>query len=149
MYHKILFLTAIILLQACAAQNIALAATDDNDFIVHKIVIQMNTKNPEIQAEVLANIVNTSKYFGIDNIQIELVAYGPGIYFLTKKSEYRKRIESLMLQDVVFSACADTLKTIKRDKGIVLDLIDDVVIVKNGVPRMMLLQEQGYSYLSP
>lgn len=144
-----MILTAIILLQACASQNMAIAATNDDDFEVHKLVIQMNTKNPEIQSEVLSNIVNISKYFGIDNVQIELVAYGPGIYFLTKQNQYRKRIESLMLQDVVFSACGDTLKTIKRDKNIDLDLIDDVIIVKNGVPRMMLLQEQGYSYLSP
>jgi hypothetical protein len=148
MYYKLLFLTAIFFLQACATQNTAIAATDD-DFTIHKIVIQMNTKNPEIQQEVLSNIVNTSKYFGIDNVQIELVAYGPGIYFLTKQSEFHKRIESLMLQDVIFSACADTINTIKRVKGIDLDMIDDVVLVKNGVPRIMLLQEQGYSYLSP
>ncbi|HHL31888.1 MAG TPA: hypothetical protein ENJ41_04820, partial [Oceanospirillales bacterium] len=95
------------------------------------------------------NIVNISKFYGIDNVEIELVAYGPGIYFLTKQSEFRKRIESLMMQDVIFSACGDTLKTIKRTKGIDLDLIDEVVVVKNGVPRMMDLQEQGYSYLSP
>ena len=148
MIKKIVFMATIILINACAIQNPVLAS-EDEDFKIHKIVIQMNTRNPEIQAEVISNIVNTSKYFGIDNIQIELVAYGPGIYFLTKQSKYRKRIESLMLQDVVFSACADTLKTIKRVKGIDLDLIDDVVVVKNGVPRIMLLQEQGYSYLSP
>lgn len=148
MIQKIFFIATIILISACASQNPALASEDEN-FTIHKIVIQMNTKNPEIQAEVLSNIVNTSKYFGIDNVQIELVAYGPGIYFLTKQSQYRKRIESLMLQDVVFSACADTIKTIKRVKGIDLDLIDNVVVVRNGVPRIMLLQEQGYSYLSP
>jgi len=148
MLHKILFLFAIVLFQACAVQSMAVAA-DNEEFTTHKLVIQMNKRDPEVQAEVLANIVNISKYFGIDNVQIELVAYGPGIYFLTKQSEYRKRIESLMLQDVVFSACGDTIKSLKRMKGIDLDLIDDVVVVKNGVPRMMLLQEKGYSYLSP
>ena len=148
MYKKIVFITTFFLLNACALHNQANAANDE-DFEVHKLVIQMNKRNPEIQAEVLSNIVNISKFYGIDNVEIELVAYGPGIYFLTKQSEFRKRIESLMLQDVIFTACGDTIKTIKRTKGIDLDLIDDVVVVKNGVPRMMWLQEHGFSYLSP
>jgi intracellular sulfur oxidation DsrE/DsrF family protein len=148
MFKKTVFILLFLIINACTYQNEVFAATDDT-FEVHKLVIQMNKRNPEIQAEVLSNIVNISKFYGVDNVEIELVAYGPGIYFLTKQSEFRKRIESLMMQDVTFTACGDTLKTIKRTKGIDLDLIDDVVVVKNGVPRMMNLQEQGYSYLSP
>ncbi len=148
MLKKISFILGIIIINAFTVQNQAIAE-DSDDFEVHKLVIQMNTKSPEKQAEVLTNIVNISKFYGVDNVEIELVAYGPGIYFLTKKSEFRKRIESLMLQDVVFTACGNTLDTLKRVKNIELSLIDDVVVVKNGVPRMMELQENGYSYLSP
>jgi intracellular sulfur oxidation DsrE/DsrF family protein len=148
MIKKTAFILGLILISACGLQN-EVKASEDEDFTVHKLVIQMNKRDAEIQGEVLSNIVNTSKFFGIDNVEIELVAYGPGIYFLTKESKFRKRIESLMLQDVTFTACGDTINTLKRTKGIELDLIDDVVVVRNGVPRMMLLQEQGYSYLSP
>ena len=150
MIKKLTFIFSIIIINACAVQTPVVANNNDNDgFETHKLVIQMNTRDPEIQTEVLSNIVNVSKYYGVDNVEIELVAYGPGIYFITKQSDFRKRIESLMMQDVTFTACGDTLKTIKRTKGIDLDLIDDVVIVSNGVPRMMDLQQQGYSYLSP
>ncbi len=150
MIKKLTFILSIIIINACAYHSPVVANNNDNDgFEIHKLVIQMNTRDPEIQAEVLSNIVNVSKYYGVDNVEIELVAYGPGIYFITKQSEFRKRIESLMMQDVTFTACGDTLKTIKRTKGIDLDLIDDVVVVRNGVPRMMDLQQQGYSYLSP
>ena len=147
MFKKVTFLSLLFFITACTITNPIKAA--DDDFAVHKLVIQINKRDKELQREVLSNIVNISKYFGIDNVQIEVVAYGPGIYFLSKQSEFRKRIESLMMQDVVFSACEDTLKSIKRTSGVDLKLIDDVVVVKNGVPRMMLLQEQGYSYLSP
>ncbi len=147
MFKKVTFLSLLFFITACTITNSIKAA--DDDFTVHKLVIQINKRDKELQREVLSNIVNISKYFGIDNVQIEVVAYGPGIYFLSKQSEFRKRIESLMMQDVVFSACEDTLKSIKRTSGVDLKLIDDVVVVKNGVPRMMLLQEQGYSYLSP
>lgn len=148
MLKKIAFIIGIIIINAFAVPNHAIAG-DDDDFEVHKLVIQMNKQSPEIQAEVLTNIVNISKFYGIDNVEIELVAYGSGIYFLTKESKFRKRIESLMLQDVVFTACGDTIDSLKRNKGIELNLIDDVVVVSNGVPRMMELQENGYSYLSP
>jgi intracellular sulfur oxidation DsrE/DsrF family protein len=151
MIKKIAFIFSIVIINACALQTPVIANDSNNndDFEVHKLVIQMNKRDPEIQAEVLSNIVNISKYYGVDNVEIELVAYGPGIYFITKQSEFRKRIESLMMQDVTFTACGDTIKTIKRTKDIDLELIDDVVVVKNGVPRMMDLQQQGYSYLSP
>ncbi len=151
MIKKLAFIFSIVIINACALQTPVIAndSASGDDFEIHKLVIQMNTRDPEIQAEVLSNIVNVSKYYGVDNVEIELVAYGPGIYFITKQSKFRKRIESLMMQDVIFSACADTIKTIKRTKGIDLDLIDDVVVVRNGVPRMMDLQQQGYSYLSP
>jgi len=148
MFKKIVFILIFSTINANITLNVAHAASEE-EFEVHKLVIQMNKRNPEIQAEVLSNIVNISKFYGIDNVEIELVAYGPGIYFLTKESEFRKRVESLMLQDVTFTACGDTIKTLKRIKGIDLNLIDDVVVVKNGVPRIMWLQEHGYSYLSP
>ncbi len=148
MYKNILFIALFLLINACTIQNEVKAAVEE-DFEVHKLVIQMNKRDPELQAEVISNIVNISKFYGVDNVEIEIVAYGPGIYFITKESEFRKRIESLMMQDVTFTACGDTLKTIKRTKGIELNLIDDVVVVKNGVPRMMWLQEHGFSYLSP
>lgn len=148
MYKKIAFLLVFFIINACALHNDAVAASEDK-FEVHKLVIQMNKNNSEIQAEVLSNIVNISKFYGVDNVEIELVAYGPGIFFLTKKSEFIKRIESLMLQDVIFTACGETIKSIKRIKGIDLDLIGDVVVVNNGLPRIMWLQEHGFSYLSP
>jgi intracellular sulfur oxidation DsrE/DsrF family protein len=109
----------------------------------------MNKNDNELQAEVLTNIVNISKFYGIDNVSIEVVAYGQGIYFLSKENPLRKRIESLMLQDVIFTACGNTLETVKKNKNIDLDLIEDSHIVTNGLPHMMQLQEKGYSYLSP
>lgn len=132
----------------CNHHNCAMA-TDEDDFIVHKLVIQLNKNDKKLQAEVLTNIVNISKFYGIDNVALEVVAYGTGINFLTQDSPFKKRIESLMLQDVVFSVCGNTLNTLKREKGIDIKLIEDVVIVPNGIPHIMQLQEQGYSYLSP
>lgn len=115
----------------------------------HRLVIQMNKDDPQLQDHVLSNIVNLQKFYGLDNIEIELVAYGHGIWFLTDKSKYADRIESLMMQNVVFTACGNTLDTVERTDGKRPTLLDGVNTVQAGIARLIELQEEGYSYLSP
>lgn len=113
------------------------------------LVIQMNTNDPEKQAHVLSNIVNLQKHYGMDNINIEVVAYGPGIWMVTDKSELSSRIESLMLQNVVFTACGNTLDTVERTSGTRPTLLDDIELTQTGIARIMDLQSAGWNYLSP
>ncbi len=115
----------------------------------HKLVIQVNKNDVELQNHVLSNINNLQKHYGIDNIQIEVVAYGPGIWMLTDKSEVRQRIAALQLQDVVFTACLNTLDTVERESGTRPTLLADIEEVQAGIARIIELQEQGYAYLSP
>ena len=115
----------------------------------HRLVIQVNKKDEELQDHVLANIVNLQKHYGIDNIEIEVVAYGPGIWFLTDKSSHKQRIESLMLQNVVFTACGNTLDTVEAKEGKRPTLINDVKIAQAGIARIMERQDEGWNYLSP
>ena len=112
-------------------------------------MIQINKKDEELQDHVLSNIVNLQKHYGMDNIEIEVVAYGPGIWFLTDKSPHKQRIESLLLQNVVFTACGNTLDTIEAKEGQRPTLIDDVDIAQAGIARIMERQDQGWNYLSP
>jgi len=142
----VLFLTALAI-SACGVDRVQ--ASPFGDEAPHKLVIQMNKDDKKLQSEVITNAVNTQKYFGPDDVQVEIVVYGPGIYFITSDSIFKPRIESLMMSGVVFTACAETLKTIERDTGKKLQLIPGVKTVSNGVPRIMELQEKGYSYLSP
>lgn len=114
----------------------------------HRLLIQVNKRDEEFQDHVLSNIVNLQKHYGVDNIEIEVVAYGPGIWLLTEKSAHRKRIESLLLQNVVFTACGNTLDTVAKD-GKRPPLIEGVGEVQAGITRIIERQEQGWSYLSP
>lgn len=125
----------------------ATAATETTE--QHRLVIQINKADAELQDHVLANIVNLQKHYGLDNIEIEVVAYGPGIWFLTDNSSYKQRIESLMLQNVVFTACGNTLDTLEAKDGKRPPLIAEVDIAQAGIARILERQEQGWSYLSP
>jgi intracellular sulfur oxidation DsrE/DsrF family protein len=136
-----------VFINACGVK--AVQASPFGDEAPHKLVIQMNKDDKKLQSEVITNAVNTQKYFGPDDVQVEIVVYGPGIYFITTDSIFKPRIESLMMSGVVFTACAETLETIEKKTGKKLELINGVKTVSNGVPHIMELQEKGYSYLSP
>ena len=79
------------------------------DSHMHKLVIQVSTDDPRTQKIALNNAVNLQKHYGMDNIQIEIVAYGPGLGMLTQNSPEASRISSLALQDITFSACGNTM----------------------------------------
>ena len=114
-----------------------------------KLVIQVSTNDPGKQHLALSNVYNLQKYYGIDNIEIEVVAYGPGISLLYPEGKEAARVRSLMAQDVVFTGCQNTLDTIKASSGKEPQLIEDVEIVRAGVARILQLQDQGFKYLYP
>ena len=116
---------------------------------VHRLVVQVNSDSMDLQDHVLSNIVNLQKHYGLDNIEIEVVAYGPGIWMVTDKSNFASRVESLMMQNVVFTACGNTMDTIETKSGSRPTLLDGVETTKAGIARIIELQEQGWSYLSP
>ena len=126
-----------------------LASNVSADDAKHKLVIQVSTDDPRTQKIAMNNAVNLQKLYGIDDVDIEIVAYGPGLGMLTQKSKYADRVKSLALQDIKFSACMNTMNKIKKKTGHLPKLTEGVGSVKAGVAQIMELQEQGYSYVRP
>ncbi len=123
--------------------NVAHAAKE------HKLVIQVSTDDPRTQKIALNNAVNLQALYGIDNVDIEIVAYGPGLGLLTPKNKQAARVKSLAMQNITFSACQNTMNKIKKKKGHLPKLTEGVGQVKAGVARIMELQEEGYAYIRP
>jgi len=115
----------------------------------HKVVIQVSTDDPRTQTIALNNAVNLQKALGQDNVQIEIVAYGPGLGMLTNDSKMAERITSLAMQDIQFSACGNTMKGVAKKTGKMPVPLEGVTVVEAGVLRLMELQEQGYAYIRP
>ncbi len=115
----------------------------------HQLVIQVSTDDPRTQKIAMNNAVNLQKLYGIDNVDIEIVAYGPGLGMLSSKNEYASRIRSLVAQDITFSACMNTMNNIKKKTGKEVLLTEGVESVTAGVARIMELQEAGYAYIRP
>ena len=125
------------------------AIADNHGSKAHKLVIQVSTNDPKTQKIALNNAVNAQKDIGMDNIDIEIVAYGPGLSVMTAQSPEAKRVSSLALQGITFSACNNTMKKMAKKSGKMPVLADGVGIVPAGVIRIMELQEKGYAYIRP
>ncbi|MCI0505179.1 MAG: DsrE family protein [Gammaproteobacteria bacterium] len=126
--------------------NSAFAAEGDAK---HKLVIQVSSDDAAMQTVALNNAVNLQKMYGLDNVTIEVVAYGPGLGMLTTKSAEADRVKSLAMQNITFSACGNTMANIEKKTGKKPQLLEGVGTVQAGVARIMELQEQGYAYLRP
>lgn len=97
----------------------------------------------------MSNAINVQKELGQDNVIIEIVAYGPGLSMLTAGSPASIRVPNLAMQDIIFSACGNTMDSIEKKSGKKVQLVEGVSVVQAGVVRIMQLQEQGYAYLRP
>lgn len=115
----------------------------------HKVVIQVSTKDPMTQKIALNNAVNLQKLYGMDNVAIEIVAYGPGLGLLTTKGDQATRVKSLAQQNITFSACGNTMKNVEKKSGKKPELTEGVQIVNAGVARILELQSDGYGYIRP
>lgn len=115
----------------------------------HKVVIQVSTDDARTQTIALNNAVNLQKAFGMDNVAVEVVAYGPGLSMLIASAPQSQRVSSLAKQDIVFSACGNTMKRIEKKDGKAVVLSEGVRVVPAGVARIVELQEQGYQYVRP
>lgn len=123
-------------------------AHDDQVSYSHKLVIQVSTADTDIQKRVLNEAAYLKRVLN-NNIDISVVAYGPGVALLTKASYHTNQIRSLMLQGATFYACDTTLKNSMANKGRELELLHGVSVIANGFKQIMELQNQGYAYLLP
>jgi len=111
-----------------------------------KLVVQVSEANPATWNLALNNIKNIQKDLGKDNVELELVAYGPGIAMLKAESEVSNRIDEAVDSGVHVMACENTMHGQKLGKA---DMNARIGYVKSGVVEILQRQEQGYAYLRP
>ncbi|MBF0246536.1 MAG: DsrE family protein [Alphaproteobacteria bacterium] len=108
------------------------------------VVLTLNEKDDKRVNAVLSNAINIQKFYGADNVMIAIVAYGPGIWSVLADSPVKARVESLMMYDVEFIACGNTLESIHRD-----DLLEGVERVQAGLPEIIERRLSGWVDLNP
>ncbi|MCW8915379.1 MAG: DsrE family protein [Magnetovibrio sp.] len=110
------------------------------------VVLSLNEKDEKRVNTVLNNVMNIQKAYGTDYVKLAVVAYGPGIWAVLKDSPVRKRIESMLIYEVEFIACGNTLDAInKTDEA----LIDGVGWTRAGLVELVERRLSGWVDLKP
>lgn len=139
------------LLSPAAAGEDALAnASDEKPFAEARLVLQLSEGGADDQSMVL-NIANNliKHYGGPDFVDIEIVAFGPGIELLHADNANLERISSLAASGVRFVGCMNTVSTIERSTGSKIELNPVTLPVQTGVAHLVERAGQGYFVVKP
>lgn len=111
-----------------------------------KVVFQVSDNDPAKWNLALNNARNVQVDLGMDNVEVEIVAYGPGLPMLKADSAVAARIASATSQGVGILACENTMKNTKVERA---QILPGVKFVDAGVVHIMKRQREGWSYVRP
>jgi hypothetical protein len=111
-----------------------------------RMVIQVSDGDPKKWNLALNNARNAFKDLGKDNVQIEIVAYGPGIDMLKMEAVTAGRVEEAIKSGISIVACENTMTAQKLNKG---DMNEAISYVPAGVVQLMRRQQEGWAYIRP
>ena len=122
----------------------------------HRVVIQVDQNDPAVMNLALNNATNVIDYYRAkgQDVQVDLVTYGPGLHMLRDDtSPVKDRIKQLkdyaFPSTVQFSACNNTKENMEKKEGKPVSIVSEAVIVPAGVVHLTELQEKGWTYLRP
>src|SRR3954470_13674511 len=92
-----------------------------NATVQNRVVMQVSDADPGKWNLALNNARNLQADLGAANVEIEIVAYGPGIGMLKADSVVGNRITEALGQGVAVSACENTMRGQKLAKTDMLD----------------------------
>jgi len=146
---KLILLT--LLMSSMIVTSFAVLHADD---AIHKVAVHVDSNDPKVINLALNNVANIRKYYDSvgEKVEIEVVAYGPGLHMLradTSPVIDRISVMSLEIDNLKFSACGNTHAVMSKKAGKEVELIDEATMVPSGVVQLITLQEQGYSYIRP
>ena len=134
-------------------------STNRSDVKPHRLAIHVDDNDPRKMNLALNNAQNVSQYYTGkgEEIEIEVVAYGPGLHMLradTSPKQVQGRLKSFSesMPNVTFAACEVTRGKMAKAEGkkpAEIPLLKSAKSVPSGVVRLIELQEKGWSYIKP
>jgi uncharacterized protein len=112
----------------------------------NRVVIQVSDAEPAKWNLALNNARNIQTDLGPANVDIEIIAYGPGIGMLKSDSVVGNRVEEAGKAGVKLIACQNTMRGQKLTQA---DMLSDIGYVPAGVVTLMQRQQQGWAYIRP
>ncbi|MFL6706746.1 MAG: DsrE family protein [Massilia sp.] len=136
---KRVFVIAALLASAGLAQAQAPAAKT-------RVVMQVSDNDSGKWNLALGNARNLQKALGPANVDIEIVAYGPGIGMVKADSSAAANVRDAVASGMNINACENTMAAQHLNKS---DINPAAGYVPSGVVEIVQRQQNGYAYLRP
>ena len=111
-----------------------------------RIVLQVSDNDPAKWNLALNNARNLQADLGRDKVQVEIVAYGPGLNMLKAESKVADRLAQALDNDVGLMACENTMRNTKTKRE---DMYGGIGYVPAGVVHILKRQREGWAYIRP
>jgi uncharacterized protein len=135
-------------------QSVAVAARAAAEKEPHHLIVQVDTNDAAMMNLALNNAMNVTDYYkeAGEKVEIEVIAFGPGLHMLRDDtSPVKARIETMALStpEVSFKACGNTQANMSKAEHKDIKLIPEAQVVPSGVVRVMQREEEGWTYIRP
>lgn len=111
-----------------------------------KVVFQVSDADAGKWNLALNNAKNVQQELGADKVEIEIVAYGPGIGMLKADAPTNSRVLEATKSGIKVVACENTMTAQKLTKE---DMNPVISYVPAGVVELMRLHSEGWAYIRP
>jgi uncharacterized protein len=122
----------------------------------HRVAIQVNANDPAVMNLALNNATNIMEDYKAkgETVEIELVAYGPGLnMFRDDTSPVKDRLKQIkdasFPSKITYAACNNTKQGMEKREGKSITIVPEAELVPSGAVTLIELQEKGWSYLKP
>lgn len=117
-----------------------------------KIVVHLSEDEPQHVRQVLDDVEGLLKLYRSTRQQarIEVVMNGDGLALVrTDTSTAADRVRRMQsdYDNLSFVACQNAIDRLKKDKGIIAQLLPGVVVTDSGMAQLMRRQHQGWAYI--
>ena len=146
--HQLLAVIISILTLSTVAVT-ATQAAEEKPFAEHKVVLQISDNDPSKQTLVLNVASNLLKAYGTDKVDVEIVAFGPGLRLMFNDNVNKGRIGGLTAEGVRFAACSNTISKMTKLLGHEPAINPNATRVGAGVVRIIELTDNGYTLVKP
>ncbi len=111
-----------------------------------RVVFQVSDNDPAKWTLALNNARNVQQDLGAEKVEIEIVAYGPGLNMLKLESAVAPRLAAAQDANVKLLACENTMRNTKVTKD---SMYGGIAYVQAGVTHLMKRQQEGWAYIRP
>jgi intracellular sulfur oxidation DsrE/DsrF family protein len=111
-----------------------------------RVVFQVSDNDPAKWNLALNNARNVQADLGKDNVDVEIVAYGPGLNMLKADSKVAPRLAQALGGSIGLMACENTMRNTKTTRT---DMYAGISYVDAGVVHIMKRQREGWNYIRP